>query len=214
MDHTENKIIRKGSADKRAKIISAARDLFLTEGFDRSSVDAVAAKAGVSKRTVYDYYGDKQSLLVAVVEETGSSVLEMIEQGITEHLLEFEDLERTLVSFCGHIVASAKGSSDYTALMRLLMLEAANLPEAILERLDNATEEGIVRRFAHFGQAGLLNAPDPLMAAKHFIALTFSQVFNHPGKTAAWKEKETDRILREGVRVFLCAYAPHAVRSE
>ncbi|WP_081745997.1 TetR/AcrR family transcriptional regulator [Paenibacillus sp. FSL H7-689] len=58
MDHTENKKIRKGSSDKRAKIIAAARDLFLSDGFDRSSADAVATKAGVSKRTVYDYYGD------------------------------------------------------------------------------------------------------------------------------------------------------------
>ncbi|MGV2805138.1 TetR family transcriptional regulator, partial [Clostridium perfringens] len=83
MDNTENKKIRKGSSDKRAKIIGAARDLFLSDGFDRSSVDAVAAKAGVSKRTVYDYYGDKQNLLFAVVEETSRAVLDMIKQGIS-----------------------------------------------------------------------------------------------------------------------------------
>ncbi|MGG3310675.1 TetR/AcrR family transcriptional regulator [Paenibacillus lautus] len=212
MDSMENKTIRKGSADKRAKIIAAARDLFLSEGFDRSSVDAVAAKAGVSKRTVYDYYGDKQNLLLAVVEETSSAVLDMIEQGISDHLWEFEDLEQTLILFCEQIVASANGSSDYKALIRLVMMEAANLPDSFFEKLDNATEEGIIRKFTEFGQTGLLNVPDPQMAAKHFAALTFLLVFNQP-KTGTLEEEQTKRIITEGVRVFLCAYAPRTVQN-
>lgn len=133
MDHTENKKIRKGSSDKRAKIMAAARDLFLSDGFDRSSVDAVAAKAGVSKRTVYDYYGDKQNLLLAVVEESSLAVLDMIEQGISDHLLEFEDMKQALILFCEQIVASANGSSDYMALIRLVTVEAANLPDSFLK---------------------------------------------------------------------------------
>lgn len=213
MNNTENKKIRKGSSDKRAKIIAAARELFLSDGFDRSSVDAVAAKAGVSKRTVYDYYGDKQNLLLAVVEESSSAVLDMIEQGISDHLWEFEDLEQALISFCEQIVASTNGSSDYMALIRLVMVEAANLPDSFFERLDNATEEGIIRRFTEFGQTGLLNVPDPEMATKHFAALTFLLVFNQPRKTGMFEEEQTKRIITEGVRVFLCAYAPHTVQN-
>ncbi|GGF69472.1 hypothetical protein GCM10010912_13240 [Paenibacillus albidus] len=214
MDNTENKKIRKGSSDKRAKIIAAARDLFLSDGFDRSSVDAVAAKAGVSKRTVYDYYGDKQNLLLAVVEVSSSAVLDMIEQGISDHLWEFEDLEQALILFCKQIVASANGSSDYIALIRLVMVEAANLPDSFFERLDNATEEGIIRRFTEFGQNGLLDVLDPKMAAKHFAALTFLLVFNQPRKTGTLEEEQTKRIITEGVRVFLCAYAPRTVQNE
>lgn len=208
MEHTENKKIRKGSSDKRAKIIAAARDLFLSDGFDRSSVDAVAAKAGVSKRTVYDYYGDKLNLLLAVVEESSLAVLNMIEQGISDHLLEFEDLKQALILFCEQIVASANGSSDYMALIRLVTVEAANLPDSFFERLDNATEEGIIRRFTEFGHTGLLDVPDPEMATKHFAALTFLLVFNQPKKTGVLEEEQTKRIITEGVRVFLCAYAP------
>lgn len=214
MDNTENKKIRKGSSDKRAKIIAAARDLFLSDGFDRSSVDAVAAKAGVSKRTVYDYYGDKQNLLLAVVEESSSAVLDMIEQGISDHLREFEDLKQALILFCEQIVASANGSSDYKALIRLVMVEAANLPESFFERLDNATEEGIIRKFTEFGQTGLLDVPDPEMATKHFAALTFLLVFNQPRKTGTLEKEQTKRIITEGVRVFLSAYAPRNVQNE
>ncbi|WFR61086.1 TetR/AcrR family transcriptional regulator [Paenibacillus amylolyticus] len=207
MDMTEKKTIRKGSADKRAKIIVAARDLFLSEGFDRSSMDAVAAKAGVSKRTVYDYYGDKQNLLLAVVEESSMAVLEMIEQGIADHLLEFEDLQQALILFCEQIVASANGSADYKALIRLVMVEEANLPDSFFERLDNATEEGIMRRFTEFGQEGLIDVPDPKMATKHFAALTILLVFNQPRRTESMDAEQTKRIIAEGVRVFLSAYA-------
>ncbi|MBX4148562.1 TetR/AcrR family transcriptional regulator [Paenibacillus sp. FSL W7-1279] len=214
MDNTENKKIRKGSSDKRAKIIAAARDLFLSDGFDRSSVDAVAAKAGVSKRTVYDYYGDKQNLLLAVVEETSRAVLDMIKQGISDYLWEFEDLEQALILFCEQFVTSAKGSSDYSALMRLVTMEAANLPASFLEKLDNATEEGIIRRFTEFGQTGLLDVPDPVMATKHFAALTFLLVFDQPRKTGTLEEEQTKRIIIEGVRVFLCAYGKHTVQNE
>ncbi|MGN7413108.1 TetR/AcrR family transcriptional regulator [Paenibacillus sp. SAF-068] len=207
MGMTEKKTIRKGSADKRAKITVAARDLFLSEGFDRSSMDAVAAQAGVSKRTVYDYYGDKQNLLLAVVEESSMAVLEMIEQGITDHLLEFEDLQQALILFCEQIVASANGSADYMALIRLVMVEEANLPDSFFERLDNATEEGIMRRFIEFGQKGLIDVPDPEMATKHFAALTFLLVFNQPRRTGSMDAEQTRRIITDGVRVFLSAYA-------
>ncbi|GBF77535.1 TetR family transcriptional regulator [Paenibacillus sp. 598K] len=205
MEHTANKKIRKGSLEKRAKIMAAARELFLSDGFDRTSVDAIAATAGVSKRTVYDYYGDKQSLLLAVVEETSWAVLDMIKQGIADHLTEFENLEEALILFCQQFVASAQGSSDYSALIRLVMMESANLPASFLEKLDRSTEEGLIQRFTELGQAGLLDVRDPVMATKHFAALTFLLVFDQP-KQADWEEEQTKRILTEGVRVFLCAY--------
>ncbi|GIO84989.1 hypothetical protein J25TS5_19210 [Paenibacillus faecis] len=100
------------------------------------------------------------------------------------------------------------------ALTRLLMVEAANLPDSFLESLDNATEEGIIRRFTEFGQKGLLDVPDPKMAAKHFAALTSLLAFNQPRKIGTLEEEQTKRIITEGVRVFLCAYAPHTVQNE
>ena len=66
------KALREGSTQKRSAILTAARDLFLADGFDRSSVDAVAARAGVSKRTVYDYFGDKEALLLLSSRAQGS----------------------------------------------------------------------------------------------------------------------------------------------
>lgn len=48
--------------EKRAAILAAAKRLFILHGFEGTSMDAVAADAGVSKLTVYSHFGDKDSL--------------------------------------------------------------------------------------------------------------------------------------------------------
>ena len=54
---------------KRRQITDAARALFLSQGFARTSMDAVTAEAGVSKQTLYAYFASKDELLIAVVGE-------------------------------------------------------------------------------------------------------------------------------------------------
>jgi TetR/AcrR family transcriptional regulator, mexJK operon transcriptional repressor len=51
--------------EKGAAILEAAKRLFTTQGFDGTSMDQVAAAAGVSKLTVYSHFGDKESLFAA-----------------------------------------------------------------------------------------------------------------------------------------------------
>ena len=57
------------SARKRATILSAGRTLFLSNGYQGTSVDQIAASAEVSKQTVYKHFGDKQELLLAIVND-------------------------------------------------------------------------------------------------------------------------------------------------
>ena len=56
-------------------ILSAGRDLFLTNGYQGTSVDQIAASAEVSKQTVYKHFGDKQELLLAIVNDALDSTV-------------------------------------------------------------------------------------------------------------------------------------------
>ncbi|MEJ8672609.1 helix-turn-helix domain-containing protein [Streptomyces sp. MS1.AVA.1] len=117
------KTLREGSTPKRAAILSAAQELFLADGFDRSSVDAVAARAEVSKRTVYDYFGDKQTLLKAVVDAVGQSLITTIRRTLDDtltDLTEDAELEDTLVAFSMRIATDMLGSAEYATLQRLV----------------------------------------------------------------------------------------------
>jgi TetR/AcrR family transcriptional repressor of mexJK operon len=54
---------------KRGQIISAARTLFLEKGYGSTSMDTIASKARVSKRTVYSHFKDKKVLFAAIMKD-------------------------------------------------------------------------------------------------------------------------------------------------
>lgn len=53
----------------RADVIAAARELFLARGYVRTSLNAVAAQAGVAVQTIYNSVGNKAAVLAAVLDE-------------------------------------------------------------------------------------------------------------------------------------------------
>lgn len=206
---TTGRGLREGSAQKRSAILAAARALFLADGFDRTSMDAVAARAAVSKRTVYDYFGDKKTLLSAVVEQAVEALSAVVETAINDNLITVPSgaagLENALTGFAESITASAIGSSDYAALRRLLATESTHLPELRETRWNvEEPEDALAARLAVFDGEGLLKAPDPRLAADHFVALTlsaFTSGFGMPARTL-----DTRQIIRDGVQAFLRAY--------
>jgi AcrR family transcriptional regulator len=71
--------------DVRTKIISAGREMSAERGFHRINMADLAARAGVSKRTVYRYFPGKE----AVIEATLANMMAQVSQSLT-HLLEEE----------------------------------------------------------------------------------------------------------------------------
>jgi AcrR family transcriptional regulator len=53
----------------RRSVLEAARQLFVTSGFSRTTIEAVASAAGVSTQTVYAVFGSKASLLLALLDD-------------------------------------------------------------------------------------------------------------------------------------------------
>ncbi|MDF4251584.1 TetR/AcrR family transcriptional regulator [Streptomyces sp. WMMB303] len=203
------KTLREGSAPKRAAILSAARELFLADGFDRSSVDAVAARAGVSKRTVYDYFGDKQTLLHAVVDTVGQALITTVRRTLDDTLTdrtEAADLEDALVAFSVQIATEMLDSAEYATLLRLVRTESGHLPHRGYNPMADAPDEAIGERFAAFADAGLLDVPDPRLAADQFLALTFGVALDRLGSANAAEDTRVRPLIVEGVRTFLRAY--------
>ena len=60
---------------KRAAILEAATELFVEKGYEGTSMEAVAAAAGVSKLTVYSHFGNKQGLFVEAVRDHCAKML-------------------------------------------------------------------------------------------------------------------------------------------
>lgn len=204
---------RPRTASKRAAILGAARDLFLADGYERTSVDAIAARADVSKRTVYDHFGGKEALFLAVVSAAADSLLATLGAAIDEELADDRDLDRALLGFARRVATDAFPSSEYAVLRKLIAAEGARLPVPEQERLGDAPEKMLAERFGAFARAGRLRAPDPRRAAEHFVALTFLLALDSLGPDS-WRELDRgdiaaiDGILTDGVSAFLRAYAP------
>lgn len=84
---------RPGDADTRQEILAAARDRFIHDGFDRTSMRGVARQAGVDPALVHHYFSDKTALFVAAMElpfEPADMVASVVEgplDGIGERLV-------------------------------------------------------------------------------------------------------------------------------
>jgi AcrR family transcriptional regulator len=107
------------------EILSAALDLFIEKGYAATRADEVAARAGVSKGTVYLYFQNKEELFKAVVRESfGPALQEAIE--LVDHYegSSFDLLEELMYGWWQHV-----GATKAAGIMKLMMAEAANFPE-------------------------------------------------------------------------------------
>ncbi|MGO2194227.1 MAG: TetR/AcrR family transcriptional regulator, partial [Brachybacterium sp.] len=180
-----------------------------TDGFDRSSVDAIAALAGVSKRTVYDYFGDKQTLLRAVFDGLGQSLLATIRSTLDDTLGDVaaaDQLEPALIDFSMRIANDWLDSADYATLQGLARTDSERLPSSKDSPLSDEPEEAIGARFATLADAGLLEVPDARLAADHYIGLTFAATINRLGTANAAADSRVQPLIVAGVRAFLRAY--------
>lgn len=66
--------------DRRARIIAAAKRLFLETGLEKITMEAIAEIAGVSTVTVHNYYGTKSGVLLALVAESDRELLVTLDQ--------------------------------------------------------------------------------------------------------------------------------------
>ena len=55
--------------DKKEEVIKTARELFTKYGYKKVSMDEIAKKSGVTKKTIYTYFKDKDSMFLYFIEE-------------------------------------------------------------------------------------------------------------------------------------------------
>ena len=194
------------SERKRMAIARAALTLFASDGYERTSVDAIAAEAGVSKRTVYSHYGDKENLFLSVVRETYEAMLNRIAE-IVDRTAWDGALLPALTSCVTEVTRSIVRAPERSTLVRLLITEAPHFP-ALIDLLHTREIAPLIAPpLTRLAATGRLAAADPAQAAEHLAALTFGQVSNRSLLgTVPLTEDETARLLTGGVQAFLRAY--------
>ncbi len=191
---------------KREAILAAAQVLFLSNGYEGSSMDAIAAEAGVSKLTLYSHFKDKEALLGEAVKTTCETRLPrklfMLEEdcSIRQVLLDigraFHELVNSPESIGLHRLMVAMAPQN-SALSRMFF-DAG--PQRLLWDLEQLLTQA--------NQRGMLNTDDPMRAAEHFCSLIKGAA--HFRLLIGYAElpdtAEADKHVRDCVALFMRAY--------
>lgn len=75
--------VRMTGAERRQQLLDIGRTLFAEKGFEGTSVEEIAAKAGVSKPVVYEHFGGKEGLYAVVVDREMRQLLDGVTGALT-----------------------------------------------------------------------------------------------------------------------------------
>ncbi len=189
--------------EKRAQILDAAVEEFRELGFAGTSMDRIANRAKVSKRTVYNHFESKEALFRAILD------LMAVE---AELALDISyDPERPIEPQL-HDLGWAEGkllvNPSFMRLARMVVGETMRDPVLAAEMNCKMQRISVFGDFiADAAAAGALKTPEPTLAAEQFIGLIKARAFwpvIFSGVCVG--EEEMGRIIRDSVSVFLNTY--------
>ncbi|QFZ21451.1 TetR/AcrR family transcriptional regulator [Saccharothrix syringae] len=208
---------QRGLSRKHGDITRAAREVFGRVGYLMASIDMIASEAGVSTRTIYNHFDNKEHLFAAVVTESSRRVVQAHEAIIERHLSDVTDAETALVELARTWVRPLPEFVDHFAIVRRINAEHDHFPRELFEAWQEAGPRRVQRtlaaRMAAMHDRGLLRAEDPHFAAHHFAVLlnaTLAARARDAGRELG--EAELDEVAEEVVRAFLYGYLPPAER--
>lgn len=191
---------------KHAAILEAAVAEFRAAGFDATSMDRIAASAGVSKRTVYNHFPSKDALFLRILET-------MFERGIAGPDLAYRPdrpLRAQLLELVGQKLALLD-DAHFIDVARVAIAAAVHSPERardMLARLGDR-EEGLTMWVRAATADGRLATTDPLFAAMQLQALVKGFAFwPQVGMgQASLDDARRTQVAEGAVDMFLAQYA-------
>lgn len=198
------------SAGKRRAILEAGTTLFLRQGYRGTSMDEIAAIAGVSKQTVYKHFDDKESLFSEIVISTVEEVAKPVHDEVLK-LQDNGDLEADFRRLARQLLRRVM-QPRILQLRRLVIGEAGRFPElgqTFYEQGLGRTIAALATVFERLADRGVLQPGDPLLAAAHFNGLVMSIPLNRAMLLGDEEPPaaELNRYADAGARAFLAAYA-------
>ncbi len=197
---------RDGDAPKRRQIIGGAACVFSEDGYEGASMSRIAARAGVSKGTLYNYFTSKSDLFNAYIEGETRQKIAWILESVDEERDIGEALRQIGVRLTRTLLSPAAQT-----MHRILVAEAPKFPD--LARIYYEAGQGrgsaeMARWLERQSASGRLQIDDPVLAAEQFVSLC---------RTRFWMRRclqmlplvsddEIEFVVCRNVAMFLATY--------
>ncbi|MGB9153474.1 MAG: TetR/AcrR family transcriptional regulator [Alphaproteobacteria bacterium] len=204
---------RPKDAVKREEIVKAATTLFMENGYELTSMEAVARQAGVSKLTIYSHFADKSELFRAIIQYRCDKLgmpLSFLSEAETP-------VKQALLKIARHAV-SLIFRADSIRLMRVVQAEALHHPEIVqiyYEVGPKRVKAAFADLLCDFDRQKQLSIRDSVRASEQFFSLLKGEMLQRTlmFQTTAPDEKELDKHIKATVDFFLAAYSPQKSKT-
>ena len=203
---TVNQSGRPKDLEKRARILQAAKAIFLKSGYHGTSMNQIAQEAGVTKLMVYNHFQDKVNLFICAITETCEETLCTKQFDLDTSA----DFYQTLFIVCSRALQIIYSPEALKLDHVLLELAAEQNPLALqfFEASHTRMENQLAEFFQKAAQLGFIQADDPIYQTELLLTLLLG-VRHHKvllGITAAPNAQELEQIIRDAINLFLLKY--------
>ena len=203
---TVNQSGRPKDLEKRARILQAAKAIFLKSGYHGTSMNQIAQEAGVTKLTVYNHFQEKVNLFICAITETCEETLCTKQFDLDTSA----DFYQTLFIVCSRALQIIYSPEALKLDHVLLELAAEQNPLALqfFEASHTRMENQLAEFFQKAAQLGFIQADDPIYQTELLLTLLLG-VRHHKvllGITAAPNAQELEQIIRDAINLFLLKY--------
>lgn len=188
---------------RRAALLDAAREVFLEQGYEGTSIEEIVRRVGGSKASLYSYFGSKEGLFWEMAAK-------LTEQFVAELALPTQadaELEKTLITVGKRFLRNFLDPAA-CRLMRMLIAESERFPElaqGFYEHGPQRTRQALGKYFRLQRKAGYIDCADPEMAASQFLELVKGPLHSRLMLSAPPFAPgfDPDLHVMEAVRLFL-----------
>ncbi|WP_193161576.1 TetR/AcrR family transcriptional regulator [Microbulbifer hainanensis] len=197
------------SEDLRCTLIDAALTCYTREGVAATSIKAIAAEAGVTPALLHYYFGSRDQLRQAVIDDRILPLIQAVQEKVHGA---GEDVAALIGAFMDAMNAAVTANPWWPALwVREVLCEGGALREVLIEKVGRTFLQAFVQRFAAAQQRGELNgALDPRLLLVSLLGLTlfpaagaavWRKLLDADDLGPAEQQKHTAALLERGLEL-------------
>jgi AcrR family transcriptional regulator len=175
--------------DKREQIKMAARELFFRFGFNKTSMNDIAAQCHLAKPTLYYYYKSKEEIFDEIVYDDAKALLDCIESKMPKGL----QADEKLLYFFEQIYQAKKEFVKKLTDCPAYLLQYSPAGTPMVEKIRVMFLEKLIALLEEGKKSGLFEVEDVAITAE---AIVLSREFSHMDWLVKGDEEKRDKIMK------------------